>query len=531
MRALLLAGIIALIVGFAAAPAAAQARAPAPPPPSAQAIETAAREIATLHGRRHALMAAHLDQPALPAAAQAEMAALAQSIRALEQPFDAHPDWFDARRQLRERARALLVAETGPTWNRLMLARFPTPERLRADYPDDLRYYAALITIGYQFTFGHTLRPPRTPELDARDAAYSKAMEQIEAQIKPPADDPRATRRFDQALHALTWSSQFKRETLARYLPLLASFIPDEPAQQAEPVGGARGFLHRPIWQLDDDDASDVPLGYGLLVAIGLLALIAPPWWIHRAVWRSPQRHNARPDASASTTPALGLPAELRYPELPGGMRPELQLDIGQIVDASTWSETHVSATTTSGTPYHPAQTNVRSYSVQKDRMWLRGFDGREQVWTSTGGVFVARAGHLVALVRARRRKGDADLAMAYNHNSGATYEPDWINEAHTHTLTVWLLALLLWVAPLVLAALWIAEQVSADSYGITPLFWTMSANLAVILLAWTFLVRWWVVRRRRRDWQQRYRGRVLELLQRFGTALERSSATPAASE
>lgn len=528
--------MLALGCGLALGPSPAAGQRATLQPGSAE-FEALARQVAQLDAQRYAIWRDHLDRP-FDDHARARLDALGQQRRALEQRYLDAAGAEASRYQFFDRSRQLVAADVGPWWNRLMLERFPTPERLRADHPDDLRYYAALLTIGYEFSLGRTIRPPRTPELEARDAAYSAAMQAIEAKLKPPAENLRATQRFEQELHALTRSAAFKRETLGRYIPLFATFVPDDPPAPTAPPSAAPPalveFLLRPVWQRDDDPANDIPLAVPLLAAVCVLAVLGPTWWVRRAVWRSGRRDNARSAAAGgagSDRPALALPPELRFPELPGRMRPELALELGHIVDSNTWSETRISTSTSAGNAYQPAHTTVHAHSVQKDRMWLRTFDGRERAWTSTGGVFVARAGHLVAMVQARTRRGDENLAIAYNHTSGALYERDWIGEAHAHTLVIWVQALLFWVAPLTAAAVACAGTL-ADGTGtnVVPFMLSGAGQLSVFLLLWTLAVRWWVVRQRRSAWRRNYRPRVLELLQRFGREIEKIENAPGAT-
>jgi hypothetical protein len=485
-------------------------------------VESLARQVARLEVQRYAIWRENLDR-VFDADTQARLAALGADRAALLSRLRPEADGFTPVVRFNDRVRAIVAAEIGLSWNQLMLERFPTPERLRVDHPDDLRYLAALIVVGYEFGLGRTISPPRSPELQARDAAYSRAIAEVEGRIKPPAENIRASQQHEDQLYGLTRSAAFKREILNRYIPLFASFVPDDtPGSSVASGSESESILFRVIWQRDNDPANDVPLGLVLIPAICLLAILGSVWSVWSRTWRSGRRDNARPGSAAMGAVALDLPAELRFPVLPGRMKPDLALNVGHIVDASTWSETHISTSTVPGNQYQPAQTHVSSTTVQKDRLWLRGIDGREQEWTVTGGVIAARPGHLLALVLVRERGGGERLALAYNHHSGGTYDPDWLAAAHAHPIGVWILALLFWVAPLVLLADWLIRQMGEDFSA--PLL-SGATTLAGALFVWSFVVRWWVLHRRRGAWRHKYRPRVLEILQRFGRELDRPDA------
>lgn len=484
-------------------------------------FEAMARERARIDTRRYALWRANLDRPQLEGEALAESLRLDAEVRALNERIRNEPTLRDEGYRLSSRVRELVVADIGASWNALMLQRYPTPERLRADFPDDLRCCAALVVIGYDFTFMRTIRPPRTPELDARDAAYTDAAGRLQTELTKGLRTERAKEAFETELRALTSSPTFRREVVGRYVPLFASFIAasQTPEPSKSPIGW-QGWLHRPLSPLSDGLLGDLAVGHVLLGLAPLAVLVGGPLVVVLLVRRTGLRAAAARSPAASDGGRLALPEALRFPDFGPRFRPELNLSSGIVVDEKTWTETHVTTTTVTSTNA-PSRTSVSSTTVQKDRLWIRTFEGREEEWTVTGAVFSARGGHHVSWLTFRPKKGRAaELALMYNHQSGKVFERPWIWAAHGSGWGVFLRVFVIWVLPWTAAA-----DVLARAMAMPIPFWSYLPPVALAwLLPWAVISRWWVVRGRSKRWEVEHRPRVLEMLQRFGDGMQRAA-------
>lgn len=480
-------------------------------------FELLAREAAKVEAQRYAVWRANLDRNELGDAARAELERLAQLRKDIDVRFRAEPALRNEGYAWNSRIREIVAADIGPSWNQLMLERFPLPARIRADFPDDLRYNAALVVLGYEFTLGRTVRPPRTPALDARDKIYSDAQERIAAQLKGPQPNLRQQRAYENGFQALTHSAAFKREVLGRYIPLFASFVREEKTTRTETPApsGLRSWLFRPVWELDDNPDNDVPLGVVLLVVPALMILLVTPLLANIWVWRRGRNDFPAGGVNDSSTIASPLPPDLRVLELPRGMRPTLRLTTGLVVDRAAWTEHHRSTHTTQGGPYQPAQVHVSTSTVLKERLWVRTLDGKEQPWTVTKGVFVARAGHWISWVEAPLRRGDSRLILMYNHASDSVFERPWVKQSHNSSLFISLLLGLFWVTPWVLAGAWLGNVMLSDW-----LYLNLIGSMLVGLLVVVFVLNWRAVRMRRNVWERLYRPRLLEFLRQHGQAL-----------
>lgn len=476
-------------------------------------LESVAKERAQLEVKRYTILRVHLDAASLPAAAQAEITALNESLRTIDQRYrEAGGTASGAGMyQLLNRTRELVAAEIAPSWNRLMLERFPLPERIRRDFTDDVRYTAALTTVGYEFTLGRTIRPPRTPELDARDAVYNQAIEAALAAYRDKGEQSREWRMFDRDTRALSQSAAFKREVLGRYVPLFASFVRDDPApspsEAKTAASAAAEWLYQPIV---GDEFSDtiVPRGAVLIGLLGALMVgggLVIPLWLSR---RQGRRHNAPRRRQPLVSP-LALPAELQVPELPAGLRPELFAENARVLDLQTWSETSVSWQSSSGNTYVAPQVTVKTSTVQKDRLWVETVDGREDAWTITGAVFAANRGHFLTWVHARLKNGDAIPALIFNHNTQQWYEREWLQAYHGKFWKHWLLLNVLWFLPGCFALYWLMHVMQ----GPENMVLSFLGYLAVLSFFWVGIAHWWVARRRWSVWQRQYRPRVLDWL------------------
>jgi hypothetical protein len=487
--------------------------------PAQQPEDADARAVAQLEMQRYQILRQHLDRT-LDDNVKEALTDLARRRRAIDGKYQAHSGsgltWY----QFNERVRPLVAAQVGPTWNDLMLERFPRPERVRQDYPDDVRYAAALLVLGYEFSLGRTIRPPVPPALAERDALYTQAHAAAEAPYRAHGEDSPQWGRFERDQLALSRSAEFKREVLGRYVPLFASFVADDPPPPPRPaVPAYREWLFEPLW---GDEFDGAPLRFEVVRRIPDVALLLTPLWIlWQARWAG-RRHNAR-TGSSSTRASLTLPPELQNPKFPSGLRLELRIETAQVLDTQVWSETSVSWQSRSGAPGQAPTVSVQTHVTRKERLWVETMDGRQEAWTFSGGAFEAMRGHVVSWVQYVRRDGALQPVLFYNHATDCHYESDWWPTLHGHALFSWLTLMLLWVGPWALVAQWLAMEA-----GLRVSVWTASPLLlAGACFGLTVMARLWVHGRRRRTWKQQHRKRLLALLERFSRGLRQSSGAP----
>ena len=478
------------------------------------AVEADAEQSARLQAQRYQIWAARLES-ALTDADKAELEQTAQAVRAIEARYEGR-GMLELSVDLRNRTRERVVALAGPAWNKLLLERFPMPEQVRRDYTDPLRAAAALEVLYYEFALGRTLRPPRTREMDARDAAYRAAVAEIVAKQAPDGVDSPAAKTFAEGAVRLSASPAFKREVLGRYVPLFASWVRDDPAPVGVPgpqLAGLDALIFRPVGTLAGEPLF---LGHVALPALAVLALLGGLVIPLRRARRSGRRHNAsRPPGSGTADRVLDLPVELQVLDLPGRMYPELTVTSGVVMDKEGWTETTTTYSSTAPTQHHGGSTSVSTTTTKKDRLWVRTTSGDEQPWTVTGDVFQARAGHPVTWVAARLRQDPQTVCMVFNHATGRFYEKPWITLAHRGAFFTFMLALF-WVALCGVAAAWLEWRL----FQTTILVQAPALLAALGLVVWVPLARALVRRPRQRAWETRYRPKLLAWLQLVGPAI-----------
>jgi hypothetical protein len=486
-------------------------------------LESDAQERARLEMRRYALYRTHLDRPSLPESAQAELQSLRSAINAINERYrQAEPG---AAYQLLDRSRQITAAEIAPGWNRFMLERFPLPDRIRRDFPDDVRYAAALLVIGYEFIFAHTIRPPRTPELDARDALYREAREAVLAPHQAKGEQSREWRIFERDMLALTQSASFKREVMSRYLPLFASFMPADSPPSSRPTGPAtlQDRLRAPLWS-DELDEIVIRKGDALLVLVPVLLLLGGlviPIWTSR---RRGRRHHGARRPEPETAAQLGLPPDLQRPVLPWRLQLELFVEHARVLDLQTWSETTISWHSTGGGPHHaPPHVSVQSRSVLKDRLWVQTMEEKEEAWTLTNAVLEANRGHGLSWVQCVQRKGAEVPCLLFNHHTQKWYESPWLATYHDRFWLHWFLLNVLWLVPLCLAGAWLSEMMDVSN----NLFLGLIPTVVVISLVWAGTVHAWTLWRRGRVWKTLYRPRLLEWLKSLSPGFKTAEPPP----
>ncbi len=480
--------------------------------------EADARAVAQLEAQRYQILRQHLDSVPDDAAKEL-LSELTRRRRTIDAKYQGQAGSGLTWTQFNDLVRSVVAAQVGPGWNQLMLERFPRPERLRQDYPDDVRYAAALIVVGFEFSLGRTIRPPITPALAERDALYREAQEASMASYRARGEGSTQWLRFERDVLQQSRSPAFKREVLKRYVPLFASFVADEPEPAGPPIPAYRAWLFAPLW---GDEFDHAPLRIHVALVIPVVALLLTPFWSVRQARRAGRKHRPRKGGSPPRS-GLVLPPELQHPVFPSGLQLELRMETAHVLDSQIWSETSVSWQSRSGGPGQAPTVSVQTQVTRKERLWVETMDGRQEAWTFTGGAFEAMRGQVVSWVQYVRGGGGMQPVLFYNHATDRHHEFDWWPSVHGHALWSWFSLLLLWVAPWMLVLFWLATEVDHLAGVIVPSFVTVALGCFVL----TIVTRLWCHGRRRRVWKQQHRPRLLELLQRFSHSLRQSTGTP----
>ncbi len=484
-------------------------------------MERDAGEVARLQARRYAIQAARIDS-ALTEGDQRELAELGRQAEAIEEKYRRDRVWGNLLPELNNRRRELVVAEAGPAWNRLMLEKFPGAERVAADFPEGPRRAAAFAVLFEEFALARTLRPPRTPELTARDQAYQAGMDAAVAKARAGGEQSREWKAFEAEVRRLMMNPGFKREVLGRYVPLFASFVKAEAGGGAAAGGGTGAplWLFKPLW-VSEDERSYVLVAHAVWAGAGLMALLGglaiPVWWLRRAG----RRHDPAKMAGIQKAGAEAgeLPEVLRVVELPRGMRVALTVTSGVVLEKEGWVETTTSTHTTPATNDQPARTTTQVHTTRKDRLWVRTVEGKEEAWTVTNDVFPARAGQAVSWVSAVLRGGKA-TCVAYNHATGGVFEKAWVAEANR---VYWgaFFAAWLWAAGCMGVSAYMA--VATGSFRVRSVLGGGLVVSAVVLLIYAGVVRAVIVGGRTRAWKARYRPGLMAWLESRGAEISRA--------
>lgn len=484
------------------------------------ALEADAARSAQLQARRYAIWAARLDSGRLTDQDKAELDEIARAVRAIEAKYEGR-GMLELSVDLRNLTREQVIARAGPAWNRVLLERFPLPDRVRSDFPDPLRGAAALEVLYSEFALGRTLRPPRTRELDARDAAYRSAIQAIIATQAPDGETSPAAKAFAEGALRLSGTAAFKREVLGRYLPLFASWVRDEPAPfhaAAAEVAGLDAWIFRPIGTMS---GQPIFLGHAALPVTALFALLGGLVIPLRRARARGRRHNAaRAPGTGTADRVTDLPVELQVLDLSGRMYPELTATSGVVLEKEGWTETTSTYSSTGPSQHHGATSSVTTTTTKKDRLWVRTTTGDEQPWTITGDVFQARPGHPVTWVAARLREDPQTVCMVFNHATGRFYEKPWVALAHRGAIGTFILTLL-WI----LSCCAVMAYLEWRLFQTTYLFQLPALGGVVLLALWVPIARVLVRHPRQRVWETRYRPRLLEWLKLVGPALPASVA------
>ena len=299
--------------------------------------------------------------------------------------------------------------------NQAALARFPEPNQVLADFNDDPSRYAALTVLYYAVD---QKIPPPNREAYQKSVAYTQAFGQVESKYGAPGSDSQGIKDFSVRASQLLSDPNFKRSVLEKYhladLPDRQHNAPAQAQRSAAPVPSGA-----PQPTVDDDSMLMPAVPYWI-------ATLVVMWFLPRLMLPVTARltSSSAPETDGYKDPSQ-LPESLRSFRLVGAPY-ELGIQSGQVIEEKTWSETHVSVSTTAGNEYTPAQTHSSSVAIQKDRIWVRTLDGGEAAWTFSGGGFIARQGQILSGISRHVSGGNWAFLVAYNHttNQFEIYQP-----------------------------------------------------------------------------------------------------------
>jgi hypothetical protein len=317
-----------------------------------------------------------------------------------------------------------------------VVARYPEPAKVAADYADDAERYAALKVLyddlGAKTTGGHV------PGAYAKSSAYFAAFQSVTAKYMNLKKDAPESVAYSDHVSRLFKDAAFRRAVIEKYG--LADLPDARPATQpgvaAQPAPGS-------------GDVTDSMIQAACLRALPfVLASLAAATLACRALL--PNSVGYPSGRSEPMPPPPGVPAmpeSLRVVSLPG-VEYCVETSCGIVIEKETTIATTVHTTTTGGQAYAvgnevhftPSQTQTTASSVRTDLIWVRTPEGREESWSFTGGTFKARTGQIITLITRTLPDGSSERLFVYNHATGQLEWCDGIGHANavSHTAAWW---------------------------------------------------------------------------------------------
>jgi len=354
------------------------------------------------------------------------------------------------RRDVRARASALTaalvvaLAAQALAQDGGVVARYPEPATVVADYADDAERYMALQVL-YD-DLGAKTKGGHVPGAYAKSSAYFAAFQTVTAKYMDMKKDAPESVAYSDHLNRLFKDAAFRRAVIAKYR--LADLPDARPATQPSPAAQP-GIAMQPSSAPPSGDVTDEMIQAACLRALPfVLAGLAAATFACRALL--PNSVGFPSDRTEPTPPAPGVPAmpeSLRVVSLPG-VEYCVATSCGIVIEKETTIATTFSTTTTGGQAYQvgnevhhtPTQTQTTASSVQTDLMWVRTPEGREESWSFTGGKFKARPGHVITLITRTLRDGSSDRLFVYNHATGQFEWCDGVGRANavSHSAAWW---------------------------------------------------------------------------------------------
>ncbi len=299
-----------------------------------------------------------------------------ETIHQIEKKYDVGTPLFTRASEFTGKVAKLYGEQSQPARRAWLEDQYPEVQQVVADYADETHRKAALSVLAGEFlydSYGWVQ--------SEKFRAYRNAMGMLTDAQRKLAEDHR-----------------FHFEVLEKYLPAAAA---NSRSVQA--------YRRR-------EDIS-------MLALLGLvLAGLVVPWIAAGSYgWRTPIAAHATNDRNP-----LALPEKLSVVRL-RGREYAVSFQAGQVLEEKTWTETHVSASTSGGQSYvtgntvqtTPVNLHLHSTVVQKDRVWIRDLAGGECAWTFSDSAFVTRQGQIISFISARLRGRRDNPLMCYNHTTG----------------------------------------------------------------------------------------------------------------
>jgi hypothetical protein len=313
---------------------------------------------------------------------------------------------------------ALAFAQNGD-----VVARYPDPAKVSADYADDAERYVALKTL-YD-DLGAKTTGTHAPGAYAKSSAYFAAFQAITGKYMNLKKDAPETVAYGDHVNKLFHDAAFRRAVLEKYK---VADIPTPPTAQPEGTPGTMPFARSTQSAPPSGDVTDSMIQAACLRALpfvlaGLAAgVVACRVLLPNSVGYPSGRMEPMP-------PPPGVPAmpeSLRVVRLPGVEYP-VETSCGIVIEKETTISTSVRTTTTGGQAYQvgneihftPGQTQTIASTTQDDLIWVRTPEGREESWAFSGGRFKARRGQILTLITRPLPDGKSDRLFAYNHTTG----------------------------------------------------------------------------------------------------------------
>ena len=401
-----------------------------------------------------------------------------------------------------------------------LAARFPDPQRVLTDFSDDPSRYAALSVL-YN-ALGAVKSPPGTHDAYEKSTAYFRAMGQVESKYEAPGSGPQAANDFDAGWRRLTGDASFRRGVLEKYR------LGDLPVARPGPAAAPGTASNSPARASVDSPAILLP---ALPYWIGTLVVM---WFLPKLVIRVTGKLRSSP------TPEPGMEFSVDPTQLPEALRSfqilgepiNLQIASGQVVEEKTWSETHVSASSTPSTPYVHGHTTISSSTVTKDRIWVRLLDGRETAWTFTGG-FETRVGHIITGIWRIYDNRGTEMLAAYNHSTGNLRTGDSAGIDYKYKIRIFLPLVITAIAgtvgsfpgtvqvmPILLDFANTARGVNQQSAAVFTALCTSFFFAVIIALAFSAMAAAGVLADRNRVWARVYKPAIARFLNQSTAAL-----------
>lgn len=310
--------------------------------------------------------------------------------------------------------------------------RFPDPQRVAADFPDDVQRYVAFEVLDHALSL--EAPRPQSPLAYQKNFAYGQSDIGIDnAHMRSGIRSPEY-RQWAADRDRLLTDTAFRQSILDKYhLPALPAPVhrPSPTAPASSLPGNERTTGPLPFNQGGPPDMytttqqiADRAFGRALPVTLpSLVAMLLLPWlMIRRSGIREP---------AASATPSIDprlppLPASLRIIRLPAVHYP-IETRAAKVIDCRTTYETTRTTWYTPGPTYGsgnqtyqgPGTVTTHVRTTQYDALRVATAAG-ESTWTLIGGGFEVFPGQIISSVLRLEKDGHRAILLVYNHNTGA---------------------------------------------------------------------------------------------------------------